>query len=101
MVKVKDASFTPLYPDCPIHLDAIPGTTLGRALGNRYYLSYIIQLSFLGWMHEETTLAATLVESMLTRYRGNVEGATPDPDYDGILKTLQALLRRVVITGMI
>ena len=41
-------------------------------------------------MHEETTLAATLVENMLTRYESNVQGATPDPDYDGILKTLRA-----------
>ena len=53
-------------------------------------MSFIIQLSFLGWMHEETTLAATLVENMLMRYRENMQGATPDPDYDGILKTLQA-----------
>lgn len=52
-------------------------------------MSSVIQLSFLGWVHEETTLAATLVENMLKRYESRVQGATPDPDYDGILKTLQ------------
>ena len=41
-------------------------------------------------MHEETTLASTLVENMLTRYESKVQGATPDPDYEGILKTLKA-----------
>ena len=87
---VKDASFTPLYPESTIELDARPGPTVGRALKNRLYMSFIIQMSFLGWMHEETTLATTLTESMLTRYEAGVDGATPDPDYDGILKVLQA-----------
>ncbi len=41
-------------------------------------------------MHEETTLAAALVENMLKRYESNVQHATPDPDHEGIVKTLQA-----------
>ena len=87
---VKDASFTPLRAQSPIILDAGPGATLGRALKDRYYMSTVIQLSFLCWIHEETTLATTLVESMRTRYESGVEGATPDPDYEGILRTMQA-----------
>ena len=87
---VKDALFTPLHAQSPIILDARPGATLSRALKDRNYMSKVIQLYFLCWIHEETTLATTLVESMRARYESGVEGATPDPDYDGILRTLQA-----------
>lgn len=87
---VKTGSLQSLHADSPIALDAGPGATLRRALKDRFYMSCVIQLSFLGWMHEETTLAATLVENMLTRYESKVREATPDPDYDGILRTLQA-----------
>jgi len=85
---VKDASFTPLYANSVINLETA-GPTIGRALRNRYYMSSVIQLSFLGWVHEESTLAMTLVECMRSRYSSEVEGSSPDPDYDGILKTLQ------------
>ncbi len=87
---VKIASFTPLHAQSPIVLDAGPGPTLLRALKDRYYMALVIQLSFLVWMHEETTLATALVESMRSRYESGVQNATPDPDYDGILRTLQA-----------
>ena len=73
-----------------ISFDAGPGATVRRALKDRFYISCVIQMSFLGWMHEETTLAATLVDNMHLRYESKVKGATPDPDYSGILKTLQA-----------
>ncbi|KAI4133616.1 MAG: hypothetical protein LQ338_000128 [Usnochroma carphineum] len=87
---VRIGSFQPLHADSAISLDAGPGATVRRALKDRFYMSSVIQLSFLAWMHEETTLAAVLVENMLWRYESKVQGATPDPDYDGILKTLQA-----------
>ena len=87
---VRNASFTPIYPQSPIGLDAGPGPTVRRALKDHYYMSSVIQLSFLMWMHEETTLATVLVDSMRSRYESQVEDATPDPDFDGILKTLQA-----------
>ncbi|KAL8718950.1 MAG: hypothetical protein Q9225_003979 [Loekoesia sp. 1 TL-2023] len=87
---VRTRSIQPFHADSPISLDTGPGATVRRALKERFYMSSVIQLSFLVWMHEETTLAAALVESMLIRYESNVYGATPDPDYDGILKTLQA-----------
>ena len=87
---LKEVSFTPLHEGSQISLDATPGPTVGRALKDRYYMASVIQLSFLVWMHEETTLASALVECMRTRYESGIEGATPDPDYDGILKMLHA-----------
>ncbi len=51
---VKDASFTSLYANSVINLETT-GPTIGRALRNRYYMSSVIQLSFLGWVHEEST----------------------------------------------
>ncbi|KAI9717648.1 MAG: hypothetical protein M1812_004593 [Candelaria pacifica] len=87
---VKIESFELLHAGSSISLDAKPGATIHRALRDRFYMSCMIQLSFLVWMHEETTLAAALVENMLQRYESKVPDATPDPDYDGILKTLQA-----------
>lgn len=86
---VRNPSYSDLYTGSRIVLDAGPGPTLTRALQDRYYMSFVIQLSFLIWMHEETTLATALTESMRSRYERGVEDATPDPDYDGILRTLQ------------
>ncbi|KAL8902631.1 MAG: hypothetical protein Q9207_004513 [Kuettlingeria erythrocarpa] len=87
---VRVGSILPLHADSPISLDSGPGATVRRVLIDRFYMSCVMQLSFLMWMHEETSLAAALVESMLSRYHSQVQGATPDPDYDGALKTLQA-----------
>ncbi|KAL8752945.1 MAG: hypothetical protein Q9184_005570 [Pyrenodesmia sp. 2 TL-2023] len=87
---VRIGSIQPLHADSPIYLDSGPGATVRRALKDHFYMSSVIQLSFLMWIHEETSLAAALVESMLSRYFSEVQGATPDPDYDGIFKTLQA-----------
>lgn len=87
---VKVALFTPLHAGSEIILDAGPGPTVRRALKDRYYMTTIIQLSCLGFLHETTTLAAALVESMHKRYELGIKGATPDPDYDGILSTLLA-----------
>ena len=87
---VRIGSIQPLHADSPIALDSSPGATVRRALKDRFYMSSVIQLSFLIWMHEETTLAAALAEGMRSRYESKIQGATSDPDYDGILKTLQA-----------
>ncbi|KAL8658233.1 MAG: hypothetical protein Q9202_007610 [Teloschistes flavicans] len=87
---VKTGTFRPLYADSPIVLDAGPGAAVRRAIRDSVYMSCVIQLSFLGWFHEETSLAETLVESMRTRFDLNVPGATADPEYEGILKTLHA-----------
>ena len=87
---VKIASFVPLHPGSEIILNAGPGATVRLALKDSYYMATVIQLSFLGWMHETTLLASVLVENMNQRFQLEVKGATPDPDYDGILATLQA-----------
>ncbi|KAI4087291.1 MAG: hypothetical protein L6R37_008336 [Teloschistes peruensis] len=87
---IKIGTIQPLHADSPIVLDAGPGATVRRAIRDSVYMSCVIQLSFLGWFHEESTLAETLVENMLTRFDLNVPGATADPDYEGILKTLHA-----------
>ena len=87
---VRIGSVQPLYPDSLISLDAGPATTIRRALKDRFYMSCVIQLSFLTWMHEITSLSAALTEGMLNRHESAVQGSTPNPDYDGILKTLQA-----------
>jgi hypothetical protein len=89
---VKIASFVPLHPSSEITLDAGPGATVRRALKDTHYLATVIQLSFLGWMHETTSLASVLVENMNQRFQSGIKGATPDPDYEGILTTLQACL---------
>ncbi|KAL9118594.1 MAG: hypothetical protein Q9187_004860 [Circinaria calcarea] len=82
---------SPLYWEADIVLDAGAGPTLRRALRDGHsYMATVIQLSFLGSMHEETTLAATLTECMFNRYEKGVQDATPDPDYAGVLGTLQA-----------
>lgn len=54
---VRNPSFTPIHAESPIILDAGPGETVRRALMDRCYMSTVIQISFLLWMHEETTLA--------------------------------------------
>lgn len=87
---VKVASFTPLHAGSEIILDAGPGPTVRRALKDRYYMATVIQLSCLAFLHETTSLAAAMVESMRKRYELGVMGATSDPDYDGILATLLA-----------
>ncbi|KAF2096301.1 hypothetical protein NA57DRAFT_79067 [Rhizodiscina lignyota] len=88
---VRIGSISPLTPNSEILLDAGPGATLRRALKDDYYLPTVIQLSLLVWMHEPTSLAATLVEAMRQRFELKVEHATPSPDFDGILKTLVAI----------
>ena len=61
---LKEVSFIPLHEGSQIVLDASPGPTVGRALKDRYYMASVIQLSFLVWMHEVTSLASALVECM-------------------------------------
>jgi hypothetical protein len=89
---VKIASFVPLHPGSEIILDAGPGATIWRALKDAHYLAAVIQLSFLGWMHETTSLASVLVENMNQRFQSGIKDATPDPDCEGLLTTLQACL---------
>ena len=91
VVRIASIAPTPLHAGSEIVLDAAPGATLRRALKEGHdYLATVIQLSFLSWMHEDSTLAASLTENMRIRHNVGVKNAAPDPDYEGILGTLQA-----------
>jgi len=58
---VKIGSLVPLSTSSDIMLNSHPGPTTQRALKDEYYMSTIIQLSFLSWFHERTSLANALV----------------------------------------
>lgn len=82
----------PLHPSSEIHLHAGPGPTVNRALKDkdRRYLSTVIQLSLLVWVHDCDELASSLAECMARRFQLGVAGATPPPDFEGISGTLRA-----------
>ena len=89
---LRDAAIVPLHKDSSLSLSIGPGPTVSRAIASkdRFYLSTVIQLSLLGWVHGRSSLATTLAESMERRYELRVEGASPDPTYEGIVGTLEA-----------
>ena len=90
---VSIASITPLHQEAEVVLKAGPDATVRRALKDgHYYMSTVIQLSFLAFMHENSSLTARLVDCMRRRLELNVLDATPNPDYNGILATLQAVV---------
>ena len=83
---------TPIHGDCVIQLQYGPGPTVNRAFtdqGGRY-LSTVIQLSWLAWMHDRTELSSALTECMRKRLEMNVPGANSDPGFDGVFNTLEA-----------
>jgi hypothetical protein len=89
---LQDSRVVPFHNGCNLVLDASAGPTISRALqpGDRYYLSTVIQLSFLCWGHSRASIAAGLVECMQKRSEMNVEGASTDPTFEGISGTLEA-----------
>jgi hypothetical protein len=78
---VRNATIVTFHEGCRIVLDPGTGPTLNRALTlkDHGYLSTIIQISYLGWVHGRSSLAAALVECMNKRFELNVHGATSDP----------------------
>jgi hypothetical protein len=88
---VKLGSVGLLHSGSEILLGSQPGPTTRRALKDQYYMATLIQLSFLCWFHERTTLASSLVECMNHRFNSNIPGSNPDANYDGILQTLTAV----------
>ena len=82
----------PLYPDCDIHLTSGPGPTVTRTFRDkdRRYLSTVIQLSMLAWMHDRTSLASSLVQCMAKRFQQNIPGASASPRFEDIFGTLEA-----------
>jgi hypothetical protein len=83
------ATFTDLFPSSEIRLEAGPGPTVHRALKHDYHLSMVIQLSFLGSIHERTSLASNLVSCLNERFRMGVPGANPDANFEGISGVLK------------
>ena len=87
---VKVNSFIQLHPDHEVVLRSGPGPTVARGLKGSYYLSTIIQLSFLGWFVERDSLASGLVECMRRRSEAGVKEASRSLDYDGVVGALHA-----------
>ena len=88
LVKIQGFSF--LRDSCEVSLDSGVGPTILNALQDVRHFSTIIQLSFLGWTHEKTSLAAAIDQGMVKRFEMGVEGASASPGYEGILHTLEA-----------
>ena len=67
----------PLYRGSELGLDCQGSETLRRALGKDgdSYLSAVIQLSFLSWMHDREYLATALDEALSKRIQSGIEGA--------------------------
>ena len=88
VVKVQD--FTFLRHGCEISLDSGAGPTLLYGFQNSQHFSTIIQLSFLGWTHDRSSLATAIDQAMVKRFEMGVPGASASPGYEGILKSLAA-----------
>ena len=87
---VKITALTELFPKSEVLLKAGPGPTLARGLQDSYYMSTIIQLSYLAWTCEHTSLASSLVECMRNRSEAGVKTAVPSLSYDGTVAVLKA-----------
>ncbi|KAL8718401.1 MAG: hypothetical protein Q9225_004459 [Loekoesia sp. 1 TL-2023] len=87
---VKKQSVTFFRDSCEISLDSGAGPTLLHRFRNNQHFSTIIQLSFLGWTHDRSSLATAIDEAMVTRFETKVKGASASPGYEGILNTLAA-----------
>ena len=87
---VKVQSITFLRDGCEISLDSGPGPTLLHALRDSRHFSAIIQLSFLGWTHDRSSLATAIDEAMVKRFEMGVAGASASPGYEGISNALAA-----------
>ncbi|KAF4153779.1 hypothetical protein CNMCM6936_009559 [Aspergillus lentulus] len=80
--------FEEIYPSSEIRLASGPGPTVLRALKESHYLSTIIQLSFLGFMHERTTLATNLVACLNERHHLGAPDSNP-ANYEGVCEILR------------
>jgi hypothetical protein len=86
----KITTITPLSDGSEVVLASGPGPTLQNAFRDRKYLASVVQLSFLTWMHPRESLATMLSMAITKRYEMGVHDASPDPGYEGIMKTLMA-----------
>jgi hypothetical protein len=92
VVRMSSKKGETLYSGSVLRLETGPGPTVVRALGpkHRQYLSTVLQLSMLGWMHDGVYLASALEEALRKRSRLGVQNSSPDPGLDGIAGTLDA-----------
>ncbi|KAL9015345.1 MAG: hypothetical protein Q9180_008884, partial [Flavoplaca navasiana] len=87
---VKVQSFIFFRDGCEISLDSGAGPTILHAFRNNQHFSTIIQLSFLGWTHDHSSLATAIDQAMVKRFEMGVAGASSSPGYEGILGSLTA-----------
>lgn len=87
----KITKITPLHDGSEVVLASGPGPTLQHAFRNPDYLSSVLQLSFLSWVHPQDQLALMLSTSLHKRFIAGVPDASPDPGYEGISRTLFAI----------
>ncbi|KAI4250070.1 MAG: hypothetical protein L6R40_000242 [Gallowayella cf. fulva] len=87
---VKVQSFTFFRDGCEISLDSGAGPTILHAFRNNQHFSTIVQLSFLAWTHDRSSLATAIDEAMVKRFEMGVAGASASPGYEGILGSLAA-----------
>ena len=89
---LQDSKIIPIHKQSVLALSTGAGPTVNRAIQNvdRGYLATIIQLSFLGWMHERVSLASALDDCMNKRLELGIPGARVSPGYDGIYGMLEA-----------
>jgi hypothetical protein len=73
-----------------IFLTSGPGPTVARAMKDPPYLSMVVQLSFLSWIHKNSALAEAIAQALEKRTYG------APPDY-----TLQALPSQENIAGVL
>lgn len=88
VVKVQRVTF--LRDGCEISLDSGAGPSLLHGLRDSRHFSAIIQLSFLGWTHERSSLATAIDQAMIQRFETGVRGASASPGYEGISNALTA-----------
>ena len=89
---LRDTHVHPLHRNSEVCLDTRPGPTINRAVTDpdRYYMSTIVQLSLLGWVHARMGLASALADCMNKRFDMELPEARPNPGYEGIFGMLEA-----------
>ena len=84
------AATTPLVGG--IYLQSGPGPTIGRSLQHTAYFATVVQLSLLGWVHDNHELAQAITTAMERR----MEGCTAEhefraiPSIEGIAGVIEA-----------
>ncbi|KAL9607079.1 MAG: hypothetical protein Q9167_007972 [Letrouitia subvulpina] len=88
---VASATITAVYAGSEISLCSGPGPTVIRALKekDRKYLSTVIQLSFLGWVHERDSLSEALSNCILERSK-SLSDPYAVPGFEDIKGSLNA-----------